>query len=328
MMGPIMMDVSGLALTIQEKQQLIKPSIGGVILFGRNFESIEQVTLLIKDIRQVNKNLLIAVDHEGGRVQRFQTGFTHLPAMAKLGVLYDKNPNIAIDKTFSCGFVLAYELLTIGVDFSFAPVLDVNYDTSKVIGDRAFHSNSDVIVKLANSLINGMHKAGMKCVGKHFPGHGFVTADSHLDLPIDDRPMSDLLQDMEPFQGLINHGLDALMPAHVVYTQVDDKPAGFSSKWIKDILQNQLKFKGVIFSDDLSMQGAHFIKDITDRVKTSLNSGCDMVLVCNHPELVTQIIDKDWGVVSEKLQSMQGFYGFKSDKINHQQHLTTIRDLL
>ncbi len=323
-----MMDVSGLALTIQEKQQLIKPSIGGVILFGRNFESIEQVTLLIKDIRQVNKNLLIAVDHEGGRVQRFQTGFTHLPAMAKLGVLYDKNPNIAIDKTFSCGFVLAYELLTIGVDFSFAPVLDVNYDTSKVIGDRAFHSNSDVIVKLANSLINGMHKAGMKCVGKHFPGHGFVTADSHLDLPIDDRPMSDLLQDMEPFQGLINHGLDALMPAHVVYTQVDDKPAGFSSKWIKDILQNQLKFKGVIFSDDLSMQGAHFIKDITDRVKTSLNSGCDMVLVCNHPELVTQIIDKDWGVVSEKLQSMQGFYGFKSDKINHQQHLTTIRDLL
>ncbi|WP_246260823.1 beta-N-acetylhexosaminidase [Candidatus Ruthia endofausta] len=327
-MGPIMMDVSGLALTIQEKQQLIKPSIGGVILFGRNFESIEQVTLLIKDIRQVNKNLLIAVDHEGGRVQRFQTGFTHLPAMAKLGVLYDKNPNIAIDKTFSCGFVLAYELLTIGVDFSFAPVLDVNYDTSKVIGDRAFHSNSDVIVKLANSLINGMHKAGMKCVGKHFPGHGFVTADSHLDLPIDDRPMSDLLQDMEPFQGLINHGLDALMPAHVVYTQVDDKPAGFSSKWIKDILQNQLKFKGVIFSDDLSMQGAHFIKDITDRVKTSLNSGCDMVLVCNHPELVTQIIDKDWGVVSEKLQSMQGFYGFKSDKINHQQHLTTIRDLL
>ncbi len=322
-----MMDVSGLALTTQEKQQLIKPSIGGVILFGRNFKSIEQVTLLIKDIRQVNKNLLIAVDHEGGRVQRFQTGFTHLPAMAKLGALYDKNPNIAIDKTFSCGFVLAYELLTIGVDFSFAPVLDVNYDTSQVIGDRAFHSNSDVIVKLADSLINGMHKAGMKCVGKHFPGHGFVTADSHLDLPTDDRPMSDLLQDMEPFQGLINHGLDALMPAHVVYTQVDDKPAGFSSKWIKDILQNQLKFKGVIFSDDLSMQGAHFIKDITDRVKTSLDSGCDMVLICNHPELVTQIIDKNWDV-SEKLQSMQGFYGFKSDKINHQQHLTIIRDLL
>ncbi|MBW5290626.1 MAG: Beta N-acetyl-glucosaminidase [Candidatus Ruthia sp. Asou_11_S2] len=322
-----MMDVSGLTLTTQEKQQLIKSSIGGVILFGRNFESIEQVTLLIKGIRQVNKNLLIAVDHEGGRVQRFQTGFTHLPAMAKLGALYDKNPDMAMDKAFSCGFVLAYELLDIGVDFSFAPVLDVNYDTSQVIGDRAFHSNPDVIVKLAGGLINGMHKAGMKCVGKHFPGHGFVTADSHLDLPIDDRPMSDLSQDMKPFKGLINHGLDALMPAHVVYTQVDDKPAGFSSKWIKDILQNQLKFKGVIFSDDLSMQGVHFIKDITNRVKASLDSGCDMVLICNHPELVAQIIDKDWDM-NEKLQSMQGFYKFKSDKINHQQHLATIRDLL
>ncbi|ABL02096.1 Beta-N-acetylhexosaminidase [Candidatus Ruthia magnifica str. Cm (Calyptogena magnifica)] len=327
MMGPIMMDVSGLALTTQEKQQLIKPSIGGVILFGRNFESIEQVTLLIKDIRQVNQNLLIAVDHEGGRVQRFRYGFTHLPAMSKLGALYDKNPDIVIDKAFSCGFVLAYELLDIGVDFSFAPVLDINYDTSQVIGDRAFHSNPDVIVKLAGSLISGMHKAGMKCVGKHFPGHGFVTADSHIDLPIDDRPMSDLLQDMKPFKRLINHGLDALMYAHVVYTQVDDKIAGFSSKWIKDILQNQLKFKGVIFSDDLSMQSAHFIKDITNRVKTSLDSGCDMVLICNHPEFVAQIIDKDWGV-SKKLQSMQGFYKFKSDKINHQQHLASIRDLL
>ncbi|BBB22403.1 beta-N-acetylhexosaminidase [Abyssogena phaseoliformis symbiont OG214] len=327
MTGPIMMDLSGLTLTTQEKQQLKKSSIGGIILFGRNFESIEQVALLIKNIRQVNKNLLIAVDHEGGRVQRFRYGFTHLPAMEKLGALYDKNPDMAVDKAFSCGFVLAYELLDIGVDFSFAPVLDVNYDTSQVIGDRAFHSNPDVIVKLAGSLINGMYKAGMKCVGKHFPGHGFVTADSHLDLPIDDRPMSDLLQDMKSFKGLINHGLDALMPAHIVYTQVDDKPAGFSSKWIKDILQNQLKFRGVIFSDDLSMQGAHFIKDITSRVKASLDSGCDTVLICNHPELVTQIIDKDWGV-SEKLQSMQGFYGFKSDKINHQQHLATIRDLL
>lgn len=326
-LGPIIMDVSGLTLSTQEQQQLIKPSIGGVILFGRNFESIEQVTLLIKDIRQINKNLLIAVDHEGGRVQRFQTGFTHLPAMEKLGALYDKNPNIAIDKAFSCGFVLAYELLTIGVDFSFAPVLDVNHNNSSVIGDRAFHSNPDVIVKLAGSLISGMHKAGMKCVGKHFPGHGFVTLDSHLDLPVDNRPMSDLLQDMKPFKALINHGLDALMPAHVVYDQVDDKPAGFSAKWIKDILQSQLGFNGLIFSDDLSMQGAHFIKDMRNRVKASLDSGCDMVLICNHPELVAQIIDKDWGV-SEKLQSMQGFYGFKSDKINHQQHLATIRDLL
>ncbi|CAC9977967.1 beta-N-acetylglucosaminidase (EC 3.2.1.52) [uncultured Gammaproteobacteria bacterium] len=326
-LGPIMMDVSGLTLTEIEKMQLIKPSIGGVILFTRNFESISQVTSLIKDIRQVNKNLLIATDHEGGRVQRFKQGFTHLPAMAKLGKLYDQNPQQAIKKAFSCGFVLAYELLAIGVDFSFAPVLDLDHGNSFVIGDRAFHSNPTVVVELAGSLIQGMHKAGMKCVGKHFPGHGFVVADSHLDLPIDNRSMDDLLQDITPFKNLMNHGLDALMPAHVVYPQVDDKPAGFSAKWIKDILQGQLKFKGVIFSDDLSMQGAHFIEDITDRVSASLDSGCDMALICNHPELVAQIIDKDWGV-NEKLQLMQGFCRFKSDKISHQHHLVTIRDLL
>ncbi|SMN13031.1 Beta N-acetyl-glucosaminidase [Bathymodiolus heckerae thiotrophic gill symbiont] len=327
MIGAIMMDVSGLALTTEEKQQLVKPSIGGVILFTRNFESISQVTSLIKDIRQVNKNLLIAVDHEGGRVQRFKQGFTHLPAMAKLGKIYDKNPGLALKQAVSCGFVLAYELLAIGVDFSFAPVLDLDHGNSSVIGNRAFHSSPTVVVELAGSLIQGMHKAGMKCVGKHFPGHGFVVADSHLDLPVDNRPMSDLLQDIKPFKNLINHGLDALMPAHVVYSQVDVKPAGFSSKWIKDILQVQLGFSGVVFSDDLSMQGAHFIENIADRVGASLGSGCDMVLICNHPELVAQVIDKDWGM-SEKLQSMQGFCKFKSDKINHQQHLATIKDLL
>jgi beta-N-acetylhexosaminidase len=203
-LGPIMMDVSGLTLTEIEKMQLIKPSIGGVILFTRNFESISQVTSLIKDIRQVNKNLLIATDHEGGRVQRFKQGFTHLPAMAKLGKLYDQNPQQAIKKAFSCGFVLAYELLAIGVDFSFAPVLDLDHGNSSVIGDRAFHSNPTVVVELAGSLIQGMHKAGMKCVGKHFPGHGFVVADSHLDLPIDNRSMDDLLQDITPFQKLMN----------------------------------------------------------------------------------------------------------------------------
>lgn len=326
-LAPIMMDVSGLTLNEIEKAQLSKPSIGGVILFSRNFESVSQIKSLIQDIRQINQNLLIAVDHEGGRVQRFREGFTHLPAMAKLGEIYDQNPNHALGQAVSCGFVLAYELLTIGVDFSFTPVLDLDHGNSCVIGDRAFHSNPAVVVELAGSLIQGMHKAGMKCVGKHFPGHGFVVADSHLDLPIDNRSMADLLQDIAPFKNLINHGLDALMPAHVVYSQVDDKPAGFSAKWIKDILQGQLQFKGVIFSDDLSMQGAHFIEDITDRVSASLDSGCDMVLICNHPELIAQIIDKEWEM-NEKLQLMQGFYGFKSDKISHQQHLVTIRDLL
>lgn len=326
-LGPIMLDVSGLTLTSDEESQLAKPSVGGVILFGRNFESIEQVNLLIKSIREVNSELLIAVDHEGGRVQRFRTGFTHLPSMAKFGELYDQNPSEATDKAFSCGFVLAYELLEVGVDFSFAPVLDVDYGNSSVIGDRAFHSNPDAIIKLAGALIDGMHEAGMKCVGKHFPGHGHVVADSHLDLPVDDRPMSELTQDMATFKGLINNGLDAIMPAHVVYSQVDDKPAGFSTKWINDILQSQLGFGGVIFSDDLSMQGAHFIDNIKDRVKVALNSGCDMVLICNHPELVAQVINVNWGE-NEKLQSMQGYNQYKSDKILHTQHLETIKDLL
>ncbi|WP_139699085.1 beta-N-acetylhexosaminidase [bacterium endosymbiont of Bathymodiolus sp. 5 South] len=326
-LGTIMMDVSGLTLSEKEKTQLGKSSIGGVILFSRNFEDIYQVKSLIHSIRLTNQNLLIAVDHEGGRVQRFRKGFTHLPAMAKLGDIYDKNPAHALAQAESCGYVLAAELLAIGVDFSFAPVLDLDYATSSVIGDRAFHSNPDVVVKLAGSLIKGMHDAGMKCVGKHFPGHGFVAADSHLDLPVDERPLSDISQDMQVFKDLINHGLDAVMPAHVVYSQVDSSPAGFSSKWIKEILQEKLGFNGVIFSDDLSMQGAHFIKNIVKRVQVSLESGCDMVLICNHPELVEQVIERDWPM-SEKLQSMRGIKPKDVGKITYSQHLENISDLL
>ncbi len=326
-LGPIMMDVSGLILTETEKTQLAKPSIGGVILFTRNFESIGQVRDLIKSIRLVNQNMLISVDHEGGRVQRFREGFTHLPAMAKLGRVYDQNPKQALKQAFSCGWVLAAELLEIGVDFSFTPVLDLDYGNSSVIGDRAFHSNPEVVVKLAGALIKGMHETGMKCVGKHFPGHGHVTLDSHLDLPIDGRSMDEIEQDILSFKGLINNGLDAVMPAHVVYSQVDDKPAGFSSKWIKDILQSQLEFTGVVFSDDLSMQGAHFIKGITERVQVSLESGCDMVLICNHPELVAEVIDKPW-LANEKLQSMKGIKTQKLDKMARDNHLQNIQTLL
>ncbi len=326
MIGPIMMDVSGLTLSEEEKTQLIKPSVGGVILFSRNFENIHQLKSLVQSIRLTNQDLLIAVDHEGGRVQRFKEGFTQLPAMAKLGETYDQKPDLAIEQAKSCGYVLAAELLAVGVDFSFAPVLDLDYGASSVIGDRAFHSNPDVVVKLATSLIEGMHDAGMKCVGKHFPGHGFVVADSHLDLPVDERPLSDISQDMSVFKKLANQGLDAVMPAHVLYSQVDDKPAGFSSKWIKEILQEKLGFGGVVFSDDLSMQGAHFFKKIAKRVEVSLESGCDMVLICNHPELVEQVIDKDWPV-SEKLQSMKGHLvdGYKIALEDHQQN---IQDLL
>ena len=326
-LGPIMMDVSGLTLTELEQAQLAKPSIGGVILFSRNFESIDQVKQLISSIRAVNPNILISVDHEGGRVQRFKEGFTHLPAMSKLGELYDKKPKKAIKYACSCGFILAYELLEIDVDFSFAPVLDMDYGNSSVIGDRAFHSNPDAIIKLAQALIIGMHRAGMKCVGKHFPGHGYVSLDSHIDLPIDERPAKEIYQDMVTFKDLIDEGLDAVMPAHVIYSKVDDKPAGFSNVWIQDILKSKLGFDGVVFSDDLSMQGALFIENIKDRVKISLDSGCDMVLICNHPEMLLEVIDQDWGS-NEKLQSMQGNRRYKSDKITHLQHLETIKSLL
>ncbi len=321
-----MMDVAGLSLTTLEKIQLAKPSIGGVILFSRNFDSTSQVRALIAQMRSIKPQLLIAVDHEGGRVQRFKDGFTHLPAMAKLGEVYDKNPSLALQQAHACGWILAAELLSVGVDFSFAPVLDADYQNSSVIGDRAFHTEPAIIAKLAGALIDGMHEAGMKCVGKHFPGHGFVAADSHLDLPIDNRPRDELDKDIAVFTNLADK-LDSIMPAHVVYSQVDEVPAGFSPLWIRDILQAQLGFSGVVFSDDLSMQGAHFIKDIKDRVRTSLAAGCDMVLICNHPELVAQVIDENWGE-SKKLPSMQGNTERKFDKIAHLKHLQTIENLL
>lgn len=326
MIGPIMMDVLGLTLSSTEKTQLAKSSIGGVILFTRNYKNIAQLKALIDSIRSINSGLLIAVDHEGGRVQRFQKGFTHLPAMAKLGKGYDKNSDKALKQAYACGWVLAAELLDIGVDFSFTPVLDVNYNHSSVIGDRAFHAKPEMIVALAGALIDGMHEAGMSCVGKHFPGHGFVAADSHLDLPIDNRSMSEIQPDLSVFSGL-GDKLDAVMPAHVVYSKVDDKPAGFSPKWIKELLQTKMGFSGVVFSDDLSMQGAYFIKNIKERVSVSLAAGCDMVLICNHPELVAELIDEDWGL-SKKLQSMQGNTQYKLDKIAHSQHLAMIKDLL
>lgn len=322
----LIIDLVGTSLSEQEKNSLNKPSVAGVILFSRNYQDKIQLKKLTQQIKKINPNLLICVDHEGGRVQRFRQGFTHLPAMAKLGEVYNQHPEKALKQAQACGWILAAELLDSGVDFSFAPVLDVDYGNSSVIGDRAFHTHIPVLLKLAKALIDGMHTAGMKCVGKHFPGHGFVAADSHLDLPIDNRNMAEIDADLSVFANL-SAKLDAVMPAHIVYSQVDDKPAGFSEKWIKTILRAQIGFKGVVFSDDLAMQGAHFIENIAQRVKTALDSGCDMVLICNHPELVAQVIDQDWGV-SEKLQSMQGNTERKLDKITHAKHLQTIKDLL
>ena len=326
-LGPIMMDVSGLQLTDAEKVQLSQPSIGGVILFTRNYESYEQIQALIGEIRQVRDELLIAVDHEGGRVQRFRSGFTQLPAMATLGKAYDQNPELAKQYALACGAVLAYELLVIGVDFSFAPVLDLDYGHSSVIGNRAFHGDPLVVAELAGSLMAGMHLAGMKSVGKHFPGHGFVKPDSHLELPVDTRSIEQMAPDMIAFGTMINQGLDAVMPAHVIYDQIDSQPAGFSSKWLQKILRTELGFEGVIFSDDLSMQGAHFIANIADRVETALKSGCDMVLICNHPELVEQVIDRDY-ISNERLHSMRAINGAKIDKMGYLDYLSQIQELL
>ena len=322
-----MMDVSGFELTDLEKTQLVKPSIGGVILFTRNFLDVDQVKALIAEIRFLNPNLLIGVDHEGGRVQRFREGFTHLPAMSKLGGVYDENPQKALGQAFSCGWILATELLEIGVDFSFTPVLDLDYGHSSVIGDRAFHSNPEVVIELAGALMEGMHQAGMKCVGKHFPGHGHVTNDPHHELPVDERPMEEIRQDMSCFKGLIDQGLDAVMTAHVVYPQIDDKPSGFSSKWIKEILKTQWGFDGVVFSDDLSMKGAYFFQKVAERVEVSLESGCDMALICNHPEFVDEVIDLDWPG-SEKIQSMRGVKLMNLQKTAIDHHLDHIKTLL
>jgi beta-N-acetylhexosaminidase len=300
--APLMIDVSGLELTQKDKERISHPSVGGLILFSRNFESKEQVKRLIKSIRNIKENILIAVDHEGGRVQRFKKGFTHIPAMAKLGEHYDNNPQEALELAEDCGFVLAYELAEIGIDFSFTPVLDINYSTSSVIGDRAFHTQTDIISKLAQKFVEGVHRVGMKTVGKHFPGHGFVAGDSHIDKPIDSRDFVELEKDYQVFSQV---DIDAIMPAHIIFPKVDDKPVGFSSIWLNDILRDKLNFKGCIFSDDLSMQGALFFEDISTRVIESLKSGCDMALICNNEQLVDEFLDKNNDLaISGKLKMM------------------------
>lgn len=283
-LGPVMLDVLGTELTDEDVARLMHPLVGGVILFKRNYESPAQLTALTAAIRAL-RPLLIAVDHEGGRVQRFREGFTRIPPMRELGKVWDRHPQRARHLAQQAGYVMGSELRGCGVDFSFAPVLDVDYGQSGVIGDRAFHSDPQAISELAHHLLLGLKQAGMHTVGKHFPGHGFVAADSHLDIPVDEREFVDIeLCDMVPFRQMINFGLTAVMPAHVIYPKVDARPAGFSPVWLKDILRGQLGFDGCIFSDDLSMEGATVAGNIVQRASAALGAGCDMVVVCNKPE--------------------------------------------
>lgn len=292
MLGPVMLDVVGTSLTAEDEARLRHPMVGGVILFKRNYESPAQLTELTAAIQAVRTPpLLIAVDHEGGRVQRFREGFTRIPAMRELGKIWDAHPQKARHLAQQAGYVLAAELRGCGVDFSFTPVLDMDYGQSSVIGDRAFHTDPQAIAELAHSLLQGLKQGGMHTVGKHFPGHGYVTADSHLDIPVDEREFVDIeLADIVPFRQMISYGLTAVMPAHVIYPKVDARPAGFSSVWLKDILRGQLGFDGVIFSDDLSMEGATVAGNIVQRAAAALHAGCDMVLVCNKPESADELL--------------------------------------
>ncbi len=291
-LGPVMCDVAGHALDPAERARLTHPLVGGVILFSRNYRDPEQLAALCQDIHALRSpHLLIGVDHEGGRVQRFRTGFTVLPPMRTLGTLWDDHPQRARRLARDAGYVLAAELRAAGVDFSFAPVLDLDYGGSTVIGDRALHRNPQAVSELAHALVLGMQEAGMSAVGKHFPGHGYVAADSHVAVPVDERTLSDLeFADLLPFRQLIDLGLAGVMPAHVVYPRVDSQPAGFSHRWLSEILRGELGFEGVIFSDDLTMEGASVAGDVTARARVALAAGCDMVLVCNRPDLADQVL--------------------------------------
>jgi len=293
-LGPIMLDLDSIEMDPEEREILQNPLVGGVILFSRNFSSVEQVSQLIKDIHALREpRLLVAVDHEGGRVQRFRDGFTSLPAVAHFGEIYQQNPKRAHFLSETAGWLMAIELRAIGVDFSFAPVLDIDYGVSTVIGDRAFHQDKNIIVELAHAYSKGMQTAGMAATGKHFPGHGAVSADSHIDMPVDNREYNEIYaKDILPFKRMIHHGIAAIMPAHVVYPKVDSLPAGFSKIWLKDILRQRLGFQGVIFSDDLDMKGASVAgENYVDRAETALSAGCDMALVCNNRTGAINVLD-------------------------------------
>lgn len=291
-LGPVMLDVAGTELSPGESEMLRHPLVGGVILFARNYHSPQQLCALTAAIRALRQpELLIAVDHEGGRVQRFQEGFSRLPPMRRLGELWDRDRAAACRAAGDIGYVLAGELLACGLDFSFTPVLDVDFGASGVIGDRALHADPVAIAQLAGALIGGLREAGMASVGKHFPGHGHVRADSHVAVPVDERGFADIqAADLLPYRALIGQGLSAVMPAHVIYPEVDARPAGFSSKWLRQILRVELKFDGMIFSDDLSMEGASVAGGPVERADAALAAGCDMVLLCNAPESAAKLL--------------------------------------
>jgi beta-N-acetylhexosaminidase len=284
-LGPVVLDPVGPALTEDDRRRLLHPAAGGVILFAHNYESPEQLLALTDEIARLREpELPICVDHEGGRVQRFALGFTAIPPMRRLGVLWDRDREAARRAARAVGTVIAAELGAHGLDFSFTPVLDLDYGASAVIGHRAFHYDPAAVGALAAELIEGLAGGGMAAVGKHFPGHGFAAADSHVAVPRDERSVKDLFRkDLVPYQAAIKAGMAGVMPAHVIYAQVDPEPAGYSRYWLQEVLRGKLGFEGLIFSDDLSMEGASTAGGVPERARAALAAGCDQVLLCQKP---------------------------------------------
>lgn len=331
----VMADIAGIELTSADEQFLLQPEISGLILFSRNYKNPQQLKTLCRKIKLLRADLIISVDQEGGRVQRFREGFLLLPAMRRLGESYALNATSAIQQSYSLGWLMAAELIHHGIDISFAPVLDLDFGRSGVIGDRAFAADPDDVYQLSKAFINGMKKAGMSATAKHFPGHGFVAADSHKELPTDSRTLEDLKQqDLIPFKQLIDDGLlSAIMPAHVVYSEIDTEfTAGFSAIWLQKILREELGFQGLIYSDDLSMEGAAASGPPSVRAEKAKAAGCNVLLICNHREAAQEIVDtvraKQWPLLS--LENMKAESSIEDDLYSSAQWLehSRIADIL
>ena len=329
--GRLMLDLAGTSLADHERDQLQNPHIGGVILFARNVKSREQISALVKQIRAASAQVLIAVDQEGGRVQRFRDGFTRFPPMQKLGDLVAQDSAAGLALTKDAGWLMAAEVIACGLDISFAPVLDVDRDTSSIIGDRSFSDQPEAVIEVAQAFINGMHEAGMAATGKHFPGHGGIVADSHLEAPVDTRSWDELeAHDLKPFDAL-SGSLDGIMPAHITFPAVDPDSVGFSSFWLQTILRKRLGFEGVIFSDDLTMKGADIAGGYVDKAKLALDAGCDMILVCNCPEGAIEVLDFMASAAvdgSDKIAGMRASQSISWDDLeNHPRRLEIIKKL-
>lgn len=311
LLGPLMLDVAGLELSAEDWEILRHPLVGGVILFTRNFASREQLQGLVRQLREVRRELLVAVDYEGGRVQRFRQDFTPLPPMRRLGQQYDTDPVLACELAGNIGWLIGAELRAADVDLCFAPVLDLDGGVSSVIGDRSFHATVDGVSELAAALVDGLRTAGMAATGKHFPGHGQVVEDSHASLPVDQRSYAEIrAQDMEPFARLIVRGLPSVMMAHILFPAVDVLPASLSRRWIQQHLRDELGFTGAVFCDDLSMHGAAVVGGYVERAEAALEAGCDMLPVCNNRAAVVELLDRlrapPVAAVAARLQALKG----------------------